>query len=123
MPALAQPLSGLLLDEWTELVPTEEETTGIAFHFNRPNAAAPQALMLAVAPALRGGWRWDDLAAVVEETLDRARLRAVEPDMVAASEYFQLLPAILSEFSAGGYKSTLYVTNAELQVKAATRNG
>ena len=34
-------------------VPTDKETTGIAFHFDRPNAAPPQALLLAVPPALR----------------------------------------------------------------------
>src|SRR5205823_4694047 len=49
MPPIGQPICGLLLDEWTELVPTTQETTGIAFHFNRPNATAPQSLLLAVA--------------------------------------------------------------------------
>ncbi len=108
MPPIGQPVCGLLLDEWTELVPTTQETTGIAFHFNRPNATAPQSLLLAVAPRLRGAWSWEDLVAVIVETFERARMRAVEPDMIAGTSYFQALPAILSEFSEGGLRSILY---------------
>jgi hypothetical protein len=108
MPPVGQPVCGLLLDEWTELVPTKQETTGIAFHFNRPNATAPQTLLLAVAPRLRGAWSWEDLVAVIVETFERARIRAVEPDMVAGTPYFQALPAILSEFSEGGLRSIVY---------------
>jgi hypothetical protein len=108
MPGVNAPLTGLLLDEWTEVVPAAEETTGLAFHYNRANAVAPQALLLAVAPVQRGGWRWEDLMAILEETLERAKLRAVEPDHLAGTPYFQALPAIVTEFSAAGYKSTLY---------------
>ena len=108
----ASPRAGLLIDEWTEVVPSETETTGVAFHYNRPNAQPPQALLLAIAPELRGTWRWDDLVAVVTETLDRAKLRAVEPDHVAQSEYFQLLPTILTEFSnAPVFLSTFLADN------------
>jgi hypothetical protein len=120
MPALSQPLCGLLVDEWTELVPTLKETTGIAFHFNRPNATAPQTLLIAVAPRLRGAWNWDDLVAVIVDTFERAKLRAVEPDMIAKTVYFQVLPAILSEFSAAGLRSTLYVQKATSVVAALT---
>jgi hypothetical protein len=108
MPPVGQPVCGLLLDEWTELVPTKQETTGIAFHFNRPNATAPQSLLLAVAPRLRGAWSWEDLVAVIVETFERAKMRAVEPDMIAGTPYFQALPAILSEFSEGGLRAVLY---------------
>ena len=47
LPAVDAVQCGLLLDEWTELVPSARETTGIAFHFDRPNAVAPQAMLLA----------------------------------------------------------------------------
>jgi hypothetical protein len=111
--SVGSPRCGLLVDEWTEVVPAERETTGIAFHYNRPNAQPPQALLLAVAPELRGSWRWDDLVAVVTETLDRAKLRAVEPDHVLQTEYFQLLPALLTEFSARpAFLSTFLADNA-----------
>ena len=90
---------GLVLDEWTENVPAEKATTGVAFHFNRPNATAPQALLLAVPPVLRGHWQWDALKGCVREALDLAKLRALDPEALATGGYFQGLPAILSEFS------------------------
>ena len=72
--------AGIVIDDWTETVPADQETTGVAFNFNRPNAVAPQALLVAVAPVLRGHWTWDDLVGSVHEALDLAKLRAVEPD-------------------------------------------
>ena len=99
---------GFMLDEWTELVPATRETTGIAFHFDRPNAAAPQAMLLAVAPRLNGAWNWTDLVAVIEETFVRAKMRAVEPDALVATPYFQALPAIVSEFSVGGLRANVW---------------
>jgi hypothetical protein len=71
--------AGLVIDDWTETAPADQETTGVAFNFNRPNAVAPQALLVAVAPVLRGHWTWDDLVGSVHEALDLAKLRAVEP--------------------------------------------
>ena len=76
-----------MIDDWTETVPAGQETTGVAFNFNRPNAVAPQALLVAVAPVLRGHWAWDDLVGSVHEALDLAKLRAVEPDAVRACAY------------------------------------
>jgi hypothetical protein len=101
---------GLLFDDWTETVPTVRETTGIAFNFNRPNAVAPQALLVAIAPKTRGHWTFEDLVDCVHEALDLAKLRAVEPDALVGrraneaapfGSYFQVLPAILSQFTAG----------------------
>jgi hypothetical protein len=109
----ALPLCGLMLDDWSELVPGESETTGIAFHFDRPNACAPQALLLAVSPTLDGAWEWADLVATIEETFDRARIRGVEPDQIIGTDYFQALPTTLVEFSTGRmFLSTQLVTNA-----------
>ncbi len=93
----ASPMAGLLVDEWTELVPSLDETTGIAMHINRPNAVAPQALLVAVAPKQTGRWAWSDLIAILNDTMDRARLRAVEPDDIK-NPYFQLLPPIVTAF-------------------------
>ena len=46
----AQPLSGVLVDEWTEVVPNARETTAITFQFDPPDAVAPQSVLLAVPP-------------------------------------------------------------------------
>ena len=97
---------GLVLDEWTENVPADKATTGLGFHFNRPNATAPQALLLAVPPVLRGQWQWDALKGSVREAFDLAKLRALDPDALATGGYFQGLPAILSEFSKNRFAAT-----------------
>lgn len=111
---LAQPVVGLLVDEWTEVVPGPTETTGIAFHLDRPNAEPPQAWLLALSPnvlstreppiegpATAGGgyWSWDDLLAVVNSTLDSAKLRAIEPAHVDGTAYGWFLPATASAYT------------------------
>src|SRR5437667_708329 len=71
--------SGLLLDEWIEVVPTEWASSGLSFHFNRPNSEAPQAILLVTPPMHRGAWQWQDIIDTLHESLDFAPLRAVEP--------------------------------------------
>lgn len=87
---------GLLLDEWTEVIPNRAETTGIAFHFNQPNTEPPQTLLLAVTPEVTGAWTWDKLVGTLLDTFQRARMRAVEPEQIGDSIYGHLLPAILT---------------------------
>jgi hypothetical protein len=111
--ALAKPVrAGLMIDDWTETVPTTKETTGVAFNANRPNAVAPHAILAAVAPVLRGHWEWADLVGAVNEALDLAKVRAVEPDQLLDrkpgegpphGDYFQALPAILAEFTTARF--------------------
>jgi hypothetical protein len=105
-PSLSGLQCGLVLDEWTEDVPADKATTGVAFHFNRPNATAPQALLLAVPPVRSGQWQWDALKGSVREAYELARLRAVDPDQLISGGYFQGLPAILSEFSISRLAAT-----------------
>jgi hypothetical protein len=62
----------------------------------------PQALLLAVTPRITGHWEWQNLVGIVEDTLRRAKLRAVEPrqlDKQDKPELSVLLPALLSGFS------------------------
>jgi hypothetical protein len=89
---------GLLVDEWTEVVPQKEEVTGLAFHFDRPNAEPPQAWLLATPAMFTGKWEWNDLVASLNQTLDDARARAVEPDKLG-QKFAALLPAALTESS------------------------
>jgi hypothetical protein len=89
-------LSGLLLDEWTEVVPARTEETGLAFHFDRPNCEPPQTMLLALPPAYTGGWRWQDLVDTVRETMDLAKKRAIEPDHIDSTAYARFLPATIS---------------------------
>jgi hypothetical protein len=87
------PACGLLFDEWTEVLPAERETTGIAVHADSPDSEPPQSMLLVVPPARTGTWQFDDLVAAVNETFDLARTRLVEPAHLDDTGYAQLLPA------------------------------
>jgi hypothetical protein len=87
-----EPQCGLLLDEWTEIVPAPRETTGLTFHYDRPNAEAPQVLLLVTPPVFAGAWQWDDIVDAVRETFERAKSRAVEPGHVDQTAYARFLP-------------------------------
>jgi predicted nucleic acid-binding Zn-ribbon protein len=94
--------TGLLIDDWTESLPRKEEVTGIAFNYDQPNSAPPAAILLAVTPEETGKWQWDNLAASVLDTFERAKLRAVEPDMIETLGGFAtLVPSTIAEFSTG----------------------
>ncbi|WP_030736599.1 hypothetical protein [Streptomyces sp. NRRL S-31] len=103
-------VTGLLLDEWIELLPgsdrlrpaddpgqpagaaPETELTGVAFHFDRPDAKAPHNLLIAVPPDPERGWTSDGLVQVLRETLELAKLRAV--DVADLPLLDDLMPAI-----------------------------
>ena len=93
-PAAAQ--AGLLLDEWTEVIPTEEITTGVAFHFDQPNSEPPQAFLRMTPTNFRGGWVWRDIIDGLHETLDAAKRRAVEPEHIDETPYALLVPATIA---------------------------
>jgi hypothetical protein len=89
----------MLIDEWSEVIPGTEETTGIAFHYDRPNCEAPQSWLLAL-PAVRdGAWSWDELLGAVNDALDSAKRRAIEPVQVDATAYGSFLPATMSPYT------------------------
>ncbi|UVO50211.1 hypothetical protein M0208_06625 [Sphingomonas sp. SUN019] len=98
--APAQPLAGLLIDEFTEFVPSPSETTGIAFRFEPPQAMAPQALLLAVPPVIGEAWTVAGLNQVLLETLELARLRALDPEDLDLVRQF--LPATVLPFNTDG---------------------
>lgn len=85
--SFGQPFAGLLVDEWVEVIPNRSEVTGVAFHYDQPDAQAPQTMLLAVAPDLRpdAAWDLDTLAATVCETMDLARARAVAPEQLGVA--------------------------------------
>ncbi|HEX7312647.1 MAG TPA: hypothetical protein VF297_01930 [Pyrinomonadaceae bacterium] len=88
----AGPFAGLVFDEWSEVVPATRETTGVSFNYNEPGARAPQSILLAVAPAGQDYWSLETLEATLAETLELAKLRAVDPDALKGAGQF--LPAL-----------------------------
>lgn len=93
---------GLLLDEWTEILPGKEETTGLAFHYDRPNNEAPQSLMLVVPASTGAQWTWDELKASVLETFEMAKKRASEPRNIEQTPLSRFLPATIAAVTLRG---------------------
>jgi len=93
-------LAGLLIDEWVEVVPSATETTGIALQYDQPNATPPQTIPVAVPPEVDVPWTVWSLQQVLLETLDLARIRAVDPD--ALDEVGHYLPALYFAFNLAG---------------------
>jgi hypothetical protein len=91
-PPATEPWVGLFVDEWNEVVPTEAPTTGVAFHFDSPGAEAPQCVLIAVPSSLSERWTLDELVATVSETLDLAKLRTVDGELLGVLG--QLTPAV-----------------------------
>lgn len=97
---------GLLLDQWSESIPSEQQSTAVAYHYDSPGAEAPQALLVAVPPDpdRLPAWDLDTLVAILGETLDLAKLRAVDGQLI---ELGQLLPAVyVADNPAGNGVST-----------------
>lgn len=94
------PQCGLLLDEWTEVIHTPDpdlgvatHTTGLSFNYDRPNSEPPQTMLLVTPATWDGRWQWEDVVGALNETLELAKKRAVEPVHVDASAYARFLPA------------------------------
>jgi hypothetical protein len=111
---------GLLLDEWTEVVPMTEvlETdgtkervashmAGLTFHFDRPNCEPPQSMLLVTPATWNGRWQWADLLGALEDTLDLAKKRTVEPLHVDRSGYAPFLPATVAAVTLRGITISL----------------
>ena len=90
-PVVAGRWAGLLLDEWPEVIPDAEATTAVAFHVDTPGAESPQCLLVAVPPRQAATWHVDDILAILGETLDLARIRAVDLELLGSLG--QMLPA------------------------------
>jgi hypothetical protein len=85
-------VAGLAIDAWDEVVPGETETSGVAFHFDQPSASAPNLIVLGVHPGDAPAWNVDTLLDTVRETVELARIRAVDPEALRWVGRF--LPAI-----------------------------
>jgi hypothetical protein len=112
--ALAQPLAGVLIDEWVEVVPAASETTAIAFQHNAPDSRAPQTMLLAVPPVVGAPWTGAMLHRLLLETLAAAQIRAVDAEGLdtaalnpvagaqAVAEVAHFLPALYLPVNADG---------------------
>jgi hypothetical protein len=92
----AAPLAGLVLDQFTEVIPAESQTTGIGLHYDAPNARPPQSILLAVHPNPSRAdlpWSWPMVESMLRETIAMAQLRTVELEQLAPTAIDEYLPA------------------------------
>lgn len=101
----AQPLVGLLVDEWVEVVPNPSETTAVAFQYDQPDATPPHAVLIAVPPVPDQAWTADTLHQVLMETMDLAKMRMVDPSLLGELQHF--LPALY--FASNAAEDTVSV--------------
>ena len=115
----------LWLDEWTETLPQAPATvpatptaaelppqgtqsTSLTFHYDQPNSEAPQTMLLVVSPRSNPTtWTIDDLLGAVNETLDLAKKRTVEPDALAFTPLATVLPAVVAPVAQQAVTFTL----------------
>ena len=85
---------GLVLDEWSEVIPSATATTGLSVFYDAPDARAPQAVLVAVHPDPAGGdgWSWELIEGMLDETLDLADIRLVDLDDLAVTAIDEYLP-------------------------------
>ena len=95
-----EPISGILLDEWAEFIPSSTTDTGLAFQYDQPNTEPPQALLLAVSPVEGGKWQWEYLMGAVEDALNMSKSRLVTPAQLQGQNagFGKVLPALTLPF-------------------------
>jgi hypothetical protein len=86
--------AGIMIDEWPERIPVTEQAAGLTFQYSEPVSRAPQAVLIAVCPDAAKRRYWDDavIQAILNETLDLAKVRTV--DLASVAAVGQVLPML-----------------------------
>ena len=93
------PIAGLMIDEWTEVLPSPQQITGVSFQYTDPVARPPQSILLAVKPDGFPEWTMEAVEGSVLEALELAKIRAVDPDSLGALGHY--LPALYFAYNTG----------------------
>ena len=93
------PMAGLMIDEWTEVLPSAQQITGVSFQYTDPLARPPQSILIAVKPDDFPEWTAEAVEGSVLEALDLAKIRAVDPDSLGALGHY--LPALYFAYNTG----------------------
>jgi hypothetical protein len=81
------------------VLPSAQQITGVSFQYTDPVARPPQSILIAVKPDDFPEWTMEAVEASVLETLDLAKIRAVDPDSLGALGHY--LPALYFAFNSG----------------------
>ena len=115
-PANAE-VAGLMIEEWVEVWPSSQQTTGVALNYSDPTSRPPQAILLGVRPDDFPEWTLQSLEGSVLEALDLARIRSVDPDTLGALG--QHLPALYFAFNSGGPRPEAVSMDLALSLRTA----
>lgn len=85
---------GLLIDQFSELIPENEVSTAVSFQYDAPNTEPPQTLLLAVPDKTMGDvWKDEHLKDMVVGAIELAKIRMVDVDAMHYGEVGFLFPA------------------------------
>jgi hypothetical protein len=108
-----QRATGVLLDNWMDIVPSATEVSGIAISYDQPDAQPPQSMLLVVPPRVHPGagatprrWLFEDVVIALDDTLELAKIRAIEPEHLVEEAYGALLPMTVGEILPRAVTST-----------------
>ena len=90
---LARPtLHGVVIDEATETLPADTVTTGLALHYDAPNARPPQTILPCCTSQPQPGMESQLLTETAQEAMALAKLRGVELDDLAGTGIDEFFP-------------------------------
>ncbi len=94
--------SGFIFDAWLEYIPYKKHNAGLVFHCDRPDAEAPQTVLVAVNPnkvTANAKWDFSSLKGILETTSKMMKYRALEPYYIYEdSELSQIFPLYGNKF-------------------------
>ena len=112
---------GLLLDEWTEVIPGKSETAALAFHYDRPSHEPPQTLLL-VTPAGTATSGCGRMCAPRSRRRSSWRTGAlVQPRQIAERPIARFFPATLMAFTTHAISISSELRPAEVASSARRR--
>jgi hypothetical protein len=75
-------LAGIVVDEWAENRPSSQQDAALAVNYNTPDAQAPNAILLCVAPNSNwSSWNETSAARMVGATIQQMQARALSSDL------------------------------------------
>lgn len=90
-------VAGLVLDYWVDKIPYREQTAGVAFGYDQPDAESPQAILVGVS-TIGSNHRWSEhrMLRTIRSAMYQVKSRAVEPEHVYADKWTSGLFPLIS---------------------------
>lgn len=94
-------IAGMLTDEWKEKVPIKDVSAAVSIKYNQANTEAPQCMLLVASPEQKGAWDMDYILKAVTETMNMAKKRAIDTEIIQTTWMSQFLPALVTPYDTG----------------------